>query len=96
VTPSDRYYAFGHTADEFCNWELQWKAVGLGLTDFGPIVDVDKATPPYGGSHLLMTSAPKVGVAATNVWMPVSDGFTPRTSTGQAVFAPVWQYMCFA
>jgi hypothetical protein len=104
VTPSERYFAFGHINDETTNWALQWPATNLGLTDFGPIVNVDEATPPYGGSRMLLTGVPirnnsnvPVGVASLrNHWSITLDALTPLTGTGQPLFAPVWQYVCFA
>lgn len=52
ATPPDRYYAIAHMRDNF--WgrnQRNWSA--LGLDAFGPIVNVDSAEPPYGGSHRL-------------------------------------------
>jgi hypothetical protein len=92
-TPAERYYAFGHADDETNNWELMWKAVGLGLTDFGPIVKIDQEATPYRNSHALLTEAqtPMAKTLSTGV-----DTATPKTAAGQPIFAPVWQYMCFA
>ena len=95
ATPSDRYYAFGHAADEQANWELQWKATKLGLTDFGSIVNVDKEPPPYRGSHLLLTEAKPAPGGENNIASIVTDGGTPKNADGQPVHAPVWQYVCF-
>jgi hypothetical protein len=104
VTPSERYFAFGHINDEGTNWALQWPATNLGLTDFGPIANVDEATPPYGGSHMLLTgapprdnpNAPAVRAGLRNHSSITSDVLTPLTDAGQPLFAPVWQYVCFA
>jgi hypothetical protein len=98
MTPSERYFAFGHIHDELVDWEPQWKALGLGMTNFGPTANVDKATPPFGGSHLLTTAAqPRNGPAPNlNHSSTAIDRFTPLTQAGQALFAPVWQYVCFA
>jgi hypothetical protein len=95
VTPSERYFAFGHAQDGISDWGLQWKAQGLGLTDFGPIVNVDEETPPYRNSHTLMTNAtPRPPVTPHN---SVSvDAGTPVGPNGQPLFAPVWQYICFS
>jgi hypothetical protein len=101
ATPADRYFAFGHVSDEGSNWKLQWPALGLGLTDFGPIANVANAEPPYGGSHMLITDAqPRNNPAAANPLRNHSsiagDALTPLTEAGQPLFAPVWQYVCFA
>ena len=58
ATPANRYFAFSHVLDggwtggHYCrSWEL------LGLNQFGPIVNVDKAAPPYGDTRRLITDA---------------------------------------
>ena len=98
ATPSERYYAFCHVQDENNDWELQWKALGLGLTNFGPIANVDAAVPPYGGSHLLTTDAQPRNPGSPNAHHTsiAVDPTTPLTQTGQPLFAPAWQYTAFA
>ena len=96
ATPSERYYAFGHLADENANWELQWKATKLGLEAFGPIVNVDHEAAPYRNSHLLMTGAApalagrigaddtvtaRVGNSCAWAGTLVSDASTPKAAT---------------
>jgi hypothetical protein len=100
-TPSERYFGFAHASDEANDWELQWPGLGLGLTDFGPIVNVDQEQPPYRGSHALITGAlphdnPSPPPVPRNHSSIVSDLLTPLTDFGQPRFAPVWQYVCFA
>jgi hypothetical protein len=99
ATPSDRYYAFGHVADQQINLQAMWDAVNLGMKEFGPAVNVDQATSPYNGSHLLLTemeAAPAKKPVIVNHGTTVRDDVTPKAPDGQPVFAPVWQYMCFA
>jgi hypothetical protein len=101
VTPSERYFAFGHVNDETTNWALQWPAANLGLTDFGPIVNVDETNPPYDGSHMLLTGAPpqdnpNAPSTSRNHSSITSDALTPLTDAWQPLFAPAWQYVCFA
>ncbi len=57
ATPSNRYFGFTHildggwTADHYCcSWQM------LGLAEFGPLVNVDEAKPPYGYSRRLITN----------------------------------------
>jgi hypothetical protein len=100
ATPANRYFAFSHvldggwTGDHYCrSWEL------LGLNQFGPIVNVDKSTPPYGNTRRLITDADVKGDAkrahssvtpgsaavkdSSNVWRYL---FTqPVEQTGQPV-----------
>ena len=97
-TPSAAYFSFGHAKDENNNWDLQWKALGLGMSAFGAPANVDGATPPYGGAHLLTTRAApqKNSSNAPNHGSTAHDLVTPLSASGQPVFAPVWQYVCFA
>lgn len=57
ATPQNRYFGFTHildsgwTGDHYCrSWQM------LGLAQFGPMVNVDDATPPYGNSRRLITN----------------------------------------
>ena len=53
ATPIDRYYGFVHV-DDSPVFALNWAALGL----LGPLTSVDVSSPPYGGSHRLVTDAP--------------------------------------
>jgi hypothetical protein len=96
ATPSERIYGFRHVrssspyaASARGTWGL------LGLDTFGPPVDVDANSPPYSGSHYLTTAAvPAVGDDTHN--SVVEDRLTPRTASGEPLFAPVWQYACMS
>jgi hypothetical protein len=99
LTPSERYFAFGHVNDETTNWALQWPATNLGLSNLGLIANVDGVDAPYGESHMLLTSATPqnaVGFPQANHASTAADSFTPLDEAGQPVFARVWQYVCFA
>ena len=57
ATPTNCYFGFTHVldagwvGDHYCrSWQM------LGLAEFGPLVDVDKADPPYGHSRRLITN----------------------------------------
>ena len=57
ATPPHRYFGFTHildggwTGDHYCrSWQL------LGLAEFGPLVNVDEATSPFGHSRRLITN----------------------------------------
>jgi len=66
----------------------------------GGIVNVDKSSPPYGGAHLLTTEAPQPAQlekpVVLNHGTVIRDDVVPKDASGQPVFAPVWQYMCFS
>ncbi len=86
VTPIDRFFAFSHQADSQFPGHLQaWAALGLR----GPPTNVDRATPPYGGSHQLTSSAP-TNHAHSSVAVGNS---TPRGDDGSLLYLPVWRYL---
>jgi hypothetical protein len=101
VTPAGRYYGFTHTADplvSFGNVTGAW--VLLGLADFGPLVSVDNAVPPYGNTRRLTTSAPPnpnpTGPTASPAHgAPVADSVTPRDAQGQPIYRSVWTYLVY-
>jgi hypothetical protein len=86
TTPIDRFFGFTHTGDGQHQGHLQsfedMKLVGE------PVV-VDGASPPYSGSHRLVTSAPTGdGHGSTQ-----AGGASPKDGSGAYVFLPVWKYM---
>jgi hypothetical protein len=88
ATPSSAYYGFDHTLDNFyAKIVVDWSA--LGQDAFGPRTLVETASPPYGGSHELITSL-SVGFAHGST---ATDGSTPLDANGAPLFAPVWRYM---
>jgi hypothetical protein len=99
ATPSDRYFAFGHSLDAQINLQAQWAAIKLGMDRFGPPVNVDNSPLEFEGSHLLLTdakAAPPKKPVIPNHGTTIRDDVTPKLLNGQPLFAPVWQYMCFA
>ena len=75
-TPSDRYDGFGHE-DDGPTFFVNWASLGLP----GLLTSVDGASPPYSGSHQLVTDAPVSnphGAVATNA----------------ARYATVWRHLC--
>jgi hypothetical protein len=101
VTPASRQFGFTHTGDELVplalvsqNWTL------LGLSEFGPNTTVDGASPPYGLSRRLVTSAaPSPGAATITPQprhsSPVVDAVTPLDAQGAPLYRPVWIYLAF-
>jgi len=58
ATPENRYFGFTHVldagwvGDHYCrSWQM------LGLAEFGPLVNVDGASAPYGNSRRLITNS---------------------------------------
>jgi hypothetical protein len=88
ATPASSYYGFDHTADDFyAKIIVDWSA--LGQDAFGPRTLVETASPPYGGSHELITSL-SVGFAHGST---ATDASTPLDANGAPLFAPAWRYV---
>lgn len=93
-TPANRFFGFSHdldagwTGDHYCrSWEL------LRLHAFGPIVNVDDAQPPYGGSRRLISSI-DMGGDANKAHSSIAPGrASPRDDNDQYRYLPVWEYL---
>jgi hypothetical protein len=94
ATPKNRFFGFTHvldtgwTASHYCrSWEL------LGLTQFGPLVDVDKVPAPFGNSRRLITNADVKGDAnrAHSASQPGRPAVTD--ANGRFVHEAVWKYL---
>jgi hypothetical protein len=87
VTPIARFFGFSHEDDaQFAGHLEAWATMGLP----GPPTSIDRASPPYGGSHQLTSSAP-TGHAHSSLVLGAStplgdDGITP-------LYLPVWRYL---
>jgi hypothetical protein len=95
ATPAKRVFAFSHVLDDgwkgdhYCrSWEL------LGLHQFGPIINVDKVSPPYGNSRRLITDA-DVGGNANRAHSSVTPGkAAAKAKTGKGyLHEDVWRYL---
>ncbi len=94
ATPSNRYFGFSHvldggwTGDHYCrSWEL------LGLQQFGPIVNVDKSSPPFENTRRLITDA-DVQKDANRAHSSVTPGNAAvKNKKGQFTHEPVWRYL---
>ncbi|HRQ89449.1 MAG TPA: hypothetical protein PLA50_11665 [Bacteroidia bacterium] len=94
ATAENRYFGFSHvldggwTADHYCrSWEM------LGLHQFGPIVDVDQSSPPYGNTRRLVSHA-DVGGDANKAHSAVTPGgASPKDESGAFLYEPVWRYL---
>lgn len=85
ATPAANQYGFAHTADDAEGHIGAWNGFGVP----GDPMNVDNATPPYGNTNKLTTSAdssyPHGSTCAHN-------SFSPK-SGGAWVYAPAWRYM---
>ncbi|MFK8183945.1 MAG: hypothetical protein AB8B99_11270 [Phormidesmis sp.] len=92
ATPAEHYYGFTHAQDKSIQRILSaWKC--LGLSKFGPPVNVDQATDSrYQASHQLITNAQPSRPGKYHGCVAV-DANTPLRPDGTPAFAPVWQYL---
>ncbi|MDA7931552.1 hypothetical protein N9B42_01145 [Akkermansiaceae bacterium] len=94
ATPKNRYFGFSHLldggweADHYCrSWEL------LGMNDYGPIVNVEKAKPPYKNTRRLVTDY-DVGKDAKKAHSGIlPKKYSPKKKDGSFTHAAVWKYL---
>jgi hypothetical protein len=94
ATPANRFFGFSHVLDggwtghHYCrSWEL------LGLQKFGPIVNVDKAAPPYGNTRRLITDADVKNDAKRAHSSVVPGGAAVKDASGKFIHEDVWRYL---
>ncbi|MFT5130931.1 MAG: hypothetical protein ACI8W8_004564 [Rhodothermales bacterium] len=87
ATPAERYFGFSHvldggwTGNHYCrSWQM------LGLHQFGPIVNVDNAKPPYGNTRRLISAVDVKGNAGR-----AHSAVTP--GKGKPDYEDVWRYL---
>jgi hypothetical protein len=85
LTPLQRFYGFTHTGDPQHSGHLAAYAT-MNLP--GAVTSIDGATPPYGDSHRLKTSA-----TATDPHSSTGPGGASPKLAGMYVFLPVWKYL---
>ncbi|HEU4950698.1 MAG TPA: hypothetical protein VFT46_02040 [Holophagaceae bacterium] len=98
ATDASKIYGFSHQQDEVVTWTLavtDWTA--LGLDAYGPPVNVDGASAPYGGSHMLTTNLPHAPTSGTYPFHGSTsvDFSTPLLGDGTPAYQPVWIWLCF-
>ena len=93
ATPSDRYFGFRHTRDQFSQAiDANWRA--LRLESFGKAVDVSDTTTDFAGSHMFVTDLlPATGRYEQAHPSVFSDGATPKRADGRPVFEELWRYL---
>lgn len=94
ATPQNRYFGFSHvldtgwSGDHYCrSWEL------LGLHQFGPIINVDDGSLPFGNSRRLITSANVKDDAKRAHSSVVPGGAAVKNSNGEFIHEAVWRYL---
>lgn len=93
-TPANRFFGFTHvldggwTADHYCrSWEL------LGMHEFGPIVNVEKAEPPYQNTRRLITDFDVKGDAKRAHSSVQPGGSAKKNADGSFGHEAVWRYL---
>jgi hypothetical protein len=94
ATPANRFFGFSHVLDDgwegdhYCrSWEL------LGLREFGPIVNVDQAAPPYGNTRRLITDADVKNDPKRAHGSVVPGGSAVKDADGKFIHEDVWRYL---
>jgi hypothetical protein len=94
ATPANRFFGFSHVLDggwtgrHYCrSWEL------LGLHQFGAIVNVDQAAPPYGHTRRLITAADVQNNANRAHSSVVPGGAAVKDAAGRFIHEDVWRYL---
>jgi hypothetical protein len=86
LTPVTEWYGFVHTDDP------SFDAIAGGFDSAGLPGDrtsIDGASPPYGGAHKLITSAPGGDPHVGNC----AHSASPQDSSGNYVFEPAWRHL---
>jgi len=94
ATPTNRYFGFSHVldggwkADHYCrSWEM------LGMNQYGPIVNVDSARPPYQNTRRLITDF-DVGGNEKKAHGSVQPGSRAyKSKSGKYMHEAVWRYL---
>lgn len=94
ATPANRFFGFSHVLDtgwsgnHYCrSWEL------LGLHQFGPIVNVDQAKPPYQNTRRLITDADVGGNEKRAHSSVQPGGAAVKDAEGNFIHEAVWRYL---
>lgn len=94
ATPPQRFFGFTHvlddgwTRDHYCrSWQM------LGLAEFGPVTDVDRAAPPFGDTRRLVTAADVKGDPKRAHNAVVPGGSAPRDAGGKFLHEAVWKHL---
>ena len=94
ATPENRYFGFTHVLDEgwagshYCrSWQM------LGLANFGPVVNVDTAKPPYGHTRRLITAFDVNNDPNRAHNSVIPNNGARKSADGSWAHREVWQYL---
>lgn len=94
LTPSSRYYGIAHDRDGFYRpIRSGWDSLRLDV--FGAPATPETSSPPYGGTHTLVTDlTPQGGFVGTNAHgAPSNDLNTPLGADGAPLLRDAWRYL---
>ncbi|MEN9652681.1 MAG: hypothetical protein RL303_401 [Verrucomicrobiota bacterium] len=98
ATPLNRFFGYSHVLDSgWTGHHYQRSWLMLRLNAYGPVVNVDTAKPPYGGSRRLITAAPMKGddkkqAAAAHSFVTPGKA-SPKDAQGRFLQEDVWTYL---
>ena len=94
ATAFNRFFGFTHvldtgwTRDHYCrSWQL------LRLNEYGPLVNVEQAPPPYGNSRRLMSDCDMGGSSRRAHSGVIPGGNACKDAEGNSLHEPVWRYL---
>ena len=97
LTPVERYYGIAHDRDGFYRpIRAGWDSLGLAV--FGAPAAPETSSPPYDGTHTLVTDlTPQGGFVGTNAHgAPSNDLNTPLGPDGAPLLRDAWRYLLTA
>lgn len=94
ATPPNRYFGFSHVLDDGWigdHYQRSWQL--MELQKFGPIVNVDKTSPPYGNTRRLITDADVKGDHGRAHNSVIPGGAAVKDAGGKFIHEEVWRYL---
>lgn len=91
----EKYYAITSTKDELVPYNkvaAGWSA--MGMTSYGPAVNVELTAPPYQSTHTLITTADPVTTLVDKYHNGTAiDTYIPKDAGGKYIYDAAWTYM---
>lgn len=94
ATPANRYFGFSHVLDGGWtgnHYPRSWTM--LGLDKLGPLVNVDRAKPPYSNTRRLITDADVKNDANRAHSSVTPGGAAVKDAEGKFIHEDVWRYL---
>lgn len=94
ATPGNRYFGFTHVLDDGWkndHYSRSWQL--LNLEKAGPLVNVDRVSPPYGNSRRLITDADVKNDPNRAHNGVIPGGSAPKDASGKYLHEEVWRYL---